>query len=54
VHGALSDLLTAETALEMTQRGPKAILKTVAGVGHAPMFMSEDQIDLVRDFLETT
>ena len=54
VHGALSDLLTAETALEMTQRGPKAMLKTVAGVGHAPMFMSEDQIDLVRDFLETT
>ena len=53
VHGALSDLLSADTAMEMTQRGPKATLKTVAGVGHAPMFMSEDQIDLVRDFLES-
>lgn len=53
VHGALSDLLSAETATEMTQRGPKASLKTVEGVGHAPMFMSEDQIDLVRDFLES-
>lgn len=53
VHGALSDLLSAETATEMTQRGPKATLKVVAGVGHAPMFMSEDQIALVRDFLES-
>ena len=54
VHGELSDLLSAETAKEMTQRGPRATLKVVAGVGHAPMFMSEDQIDLVRDFLECT
>ncbi len=53
VHGALSDLLTAETAQEMTQRGPRAMLKTVEGVGHAPMFMSDDQIELVRDFLES-
>lgn len=53
VHGALSDLLTAETAQAMTQRGPRATLATVAGVGHAPMFMSDDQIALVRDFLET-
>lgn len=54
IHGELSDLLSAETAKEMTQRGPKATLKVVAGVGHAPMFMSEDQIDLVREFLETS
>lgn len=53
IHGELSDLLSAETATEMTQRGPKAMLKVVAGVGHAPMFMSEDQIDLVREFLES-
>ena len=53
IHGALSDLLTAETAEEMTQRGPKVTLKVVAGVGHAPMFMSEDQIALVREFLES-
>lgn len=53
IHGALSDLLSAETATEMTQRGPKATLKVVAGVGHAPMFMSQDQIDLVTEFLES-
>ena len=52
IRGALSDLLSVETAVEMTQRGPRAALTTVAGVGHAPMFMSDDQIRLVRDFLE--
>lgn len=51
LRGAVSDLLSVETALEMTQRGPRATLKTIAGVGHAPMFMSDDQISLVRDFL---
>ena len=54
VRGALSDLLSDEAAQAMTQRGPKATLKVVTGVGHAPMFMSEDQISLVREFLETT
>lgn len=53
IHGELSDLLSAETALEMSRRGPRAMLKTVVGVGHAPMFMSDDQIDLVRDFLDS-
>lgn len=53
LHGELSDLLSPTTALEMTQRGPRAVLKTVAGVGHAPMLMSDDQIALVRDFLES-
>lgn len=52
IHGETSDLLSAETALEMSRRGPGALLKTVAGVGHAPMFMTDDQIDLVRDFLD--
>lgn len=52
IHGERSDLLSAQTATEMTQRGPRAQLKTVLDVGHAPMFMSSDQIDLVRDFLE--
>lgn len=52
IRGAVSDLLSAETAVEMTQRGPQATLTTVPDVGHAPMFMSDDQIALVRDFLE--
>lgn len=53
VRGATSDLLSVETAAEMTRRGPQAVLKTVAGVGHAPMFMTDDQIALVRDFLSS-
>ena len=52
IRGELSDLLSADIALEMTRRGPRATLKQIAGVGHAPMFMSDDQIALVRDFLK--
>ena len=52
IHGALSDLVSTETATGMTQRSPRALLKIVEGVGHAPMFMTEDQITLVRDFLD--
>jgi pimeloyl-ACP methyl ester carboxylesterase len=51
LRGADSDLLLAETAQEMTRRGPKAKLVEFAGVGHAPMLMAEDQIAVVRDFL---
>lgn len=51
VRGELSDLLSRATALEMTQRGPRAQLVEIAGVGHAPMFMQDDQIALVRKFL---
>ena len=50
-RGARSDLLTRETATAMTQRGPKARLVEFPGVGHAPMFMHDDQIAVVRDFL---
>lgn len=52
VRGAESDLLLRETALEMTQRGPKAKLVELAGVGHAPTFVHDDQILLVREFLQ--
>ena len=51
VRGALSDLLTAETWRAMGERGPAARLAEVAGVGHAPMFLDEGQISIVRDFL---
>lgn len=51
IHGEMSDLLSADTAADMVRRGPRALLKTVPGVGHAPMFMSDDQMNLVRDFL---
>ncbi len=50
-RGAESDLLTAEAAQAMTQRGPKARLVEFAGVGHAPTFMHSDQIEIVKEFL---
>jgi len=51
VRGAESDLLSRETAEEMTRRGPRARLVEFAGIGHAPMFFHDDQICVVRDFL---
>jgi pimeloyl-ACP methyl ester carboxylesterase len=51
LRGADSDLLLAETAREMTRRGPKAKLAEFAGIGHAPMLMARDQIAVVRNFL---
>jgi pimeloyl-ACP methyl ester carboxylesterase len=51
VRGAESDLLSAETAKAMSERGPKARLVEIPGVGHAPTFMHSDQIDIARDFL---
>jgi pimeloyl-ACP methyl ester carboxylesterase len=50
VRGAQSDLLTHETAQAMTQRGPKAKLVEIAGVGHAPTFVHADQIAIALDF----
>jgi pimeloyl-ACP methyl ester carboxylesterase len=51
IRGERSDLLTRATAQAMTRRGPKARLVEIAGVGHAPMFMHDQQIAVVRDFL---
>lgn len=51
LRGAQSDLLLPEHCEQMKQRGPKAKVVEVAGVGHAPTLMHEDQIGLVRDFL---
>ena len=52
VRGAHSDLLTRETALLMTQRGPKAKLVEVDGVGHAPTFMHTEQIRIAEEFFK--
>jgi pimeloyl-ACP methyl ester carboxylesterase len=51
VRGAESDLLRAEDAAAMTQRGPRAALAEFPGIGHAPALMAADQIAAVRDFL---
>ncbi len=51
IRGADSDLLSRDTALAMTQRGPRARLVELPGIGHAPTLVAEDQVALVRDFL---
>ena len=51
VRGAESDLLSPETAGEMTRRGPKATLVEIANVGHAPTFIHDDQIAIAKKFL---
>jgi len=51
IRGAESDLLSPETAQNMTQRGPRAQLVELAGIGHAPTFLHDDQIAIVRRFL---
>jgi pimeloyl-ACP methyl ester carboxylesterase len=50
-RGAESDLLLAETALEMTRRGPSAEIVEIDGTGHAPALMAKDQIAIVREWL---
>jgi pimeloyl-ACP methyl ester carboxylesterase len=51
LRGATSDLLTHDAALQMSQRGPRAKLIEVPGVGHAPMLMDTSQVAPVREFL---
>jgi pimeloyl-ACP methyl ester carboxylesterase len=51
IRGELSDLLTVATHRAMAERGPRAELTTIAGVGHAPTFLNPDQIAIARNFL---
>jgi pimeloyl-ACP methyl ester carboxylesterase len=51
LRGADSDLLSRETAQAMTQRGPRAALLEIAGVGHAPTLVAMDQVEAVASFL---
>ena len=51
LRGQESDILRAEDAQAMTQRGPKPELIEFAGIGHAPTLLDETQIKPVRDWL---
>lgn len=51
IRGAESDLLSHATAQAMTQRGPKARLVELPGIGHAPTLVADDQVALVAGFL---
>ncbi|MDH5578594.1 MAG: alpha/beta hydrolase, partial [Betaproteobacteria bacterium] len=51
VRGAQSDLLSKATAEAMRQRGPKAKVVELPGIGHAPTLLHDGQIAIVREFL---
>jgi len=51
LRGAVSDLLTEETAAEMTRRGPRARRIDIPGIGHAPALDTPEQIALIAQFL---
>ena len=53
LRGAESDLLSMDTAAAMRARGPKPKLVEFAGVGHAPMLLTPEQIAPVAAFLES-
>jgi len=54
LRGAESGLLTAQTAADMTRRGPGARLVSIPDAGHAPALMAPDQIATIRDWLDAT
>lgn len=51
VRGADSDILTHADALAMTQRGPRAELVEIPGVGHAPTLIADEQVEPILAFL---
>ena len=50
LRGETSDLLLAETAEAMRQRGPRAVVVTIPGCGHAPALNTPEQVALVERF----
>lgn len=52
LRGEDSDLLLAETAEAMRVRGPRAVIATIAGCGHAPGLNVPEQLGLVERFLD--
>lgn len=52
LRGARSDVLPAEVAQAMQERGPKARRVDFAGVGHAPTLIVDEQVMVVERFLE--
>lgn len=52
IRGAHSDLLSRETVAQMCVRGPRASSVEIPDVGHAPMFMDDAQVAVVREFLQ--
>lgn len=51
LRGAQSDLLSPATAQAMGERGPRARVVELAGVGHAPTLVAQDQRDTLVAFI---
>jgi len=51
LRGETSDLLLPEVAEAMRSRGPRAVVVTIPGCGHAPALNVPDQFALVERFL---
>jgi pimeloyl-ACP methyl ester carboxylesterase len=51
LRGEHSDLLARETCSRMAERGPKARVLEIPGIGHAPTLMFDEQVAVVREFL---
>ena len=51
LRGANSKVLTEETALQMTQRGPKAKVEILADCGHPPALNTPERVTLIHDFI---
>jgi pimeloyl-ACP methyl ester carboxylesterase len=50
VRGAESDLISANTVREMCRRNTQASSIEIPGVGHAPAFITPEQVSLAREF----
>jgi pimeloyl-ACP methyl ester carboxylesterase len=51
LRGEHSDVLPRQVARAMTQRGPRAELVELPGIGHGPTLLHPDQIEVVASFL---
>ncbi|MDX1974940.1 MAG: alpha/beta hydrolase [Rickettsiales bacterium] len=51
IRGKNSDLLTAETALQMQQQHPNLELLEIAECGHAPTLMADEQTHYIENWL---
>jgi pimeloyl-ACP methyl ester carboxylesterase len=54
LRGETSDLLLPEVAEAMRTRGPRAVVVTIPGCGHAPALNTPEQFGLVERFLAGT
>ena len=52
LRGEHSDLLEAAVAEQMRQRGPRALVATIAGCGHAPALNVPEHFALVEHFFD--